>query len=274
MPQIEIECPSGLKGVVRGLTGAEIDLFANKQEVQRRNVSRRVLQNCWVETSDWGPLYSRAFDDAKRNAKIRMDDVLTCDRFYALLQIRVATHGENYDFSVQCSNPTCRKKYDWRININEDLDVYELPEESIETYVNGNRFRVDVMGNDVTFKLQTGADENTTIKAYDLAPDQQATTSVVQRVVSVLMPNGELASDGNDIRQWARQLSYEKTMALVDSMDRADGGVQTNFEVQCSHCGHLEEIELPLGSDFWTPKRRRTTEGRKVRRRNRGSRPS
>jgi len=267
MPQIEIHCPSGLKGVVRGLRGEELDVFANRQEVQRRRVSRTVLTNCWVETLELGP----AYEGRLSAEKLHMDKVLMCDRFYALLQIRCATHGPQYDFRVQCSDPSCRKRYDWGLDINKDLPVYELPDPSIECFRAENRFTAEILNHEVTFKLQVGEDEDTTVSAVQLSPTQQATTALAQRVVSVLTPEGKLLDHKAEIRVWAKGLDVPDAMALIDEMDLVDGGVETSIEIQCPHCGHMEDISLPLEGEFWTPQRRRSTEGRKVRRPSRGS---
>lgn len=262
MPAIDIVCPSGLSGTVRGLEGEELDLFANKQEIARRRVSRQVLASCWVETSELGRAYEGRIDADK---KLDFNKVLMCDRFYALLMIRVATHGSKYDFRYQCSAETCRKRFEWRIDILDDLKVYELPEKSIAEFRGDNSFETEIGGEEITFKLMTGADEDTAVKARDLAPDMLATTSVIQRVTRVKQADGEVLTDGNDLRKWAKRLGFGNTMALVDEMDVVDGGTETDIEVQCQHCGRLEDISLPLEEDFWSPRRRGQSGKRKVR---------
>lgn len=267
MPELEIVCPSGLRGVVRGLRGAELDLFANKQEIQRRRVTRKVLSSCWERTLDAGPAYP-GLDIEK---SLDFNKVLMCDRYYALLQIRVATHGSNYDFRVQCSNELCRKRYEWTLDINKDLDVFELPADSIETFRTNEHFRTEIAGTKVEFILMTGADEDTTVKAQDMAPDMLATTAIIARVKRVEPAGEDPITDGGDIRRWAKALPYGQAMDLVDAMDQVDGGVDTNIEIQCPHCGNLEDITIPLGEDFWTPRRRKRSAKRKVRQKSRGS---
>lgn len=263
MPEREIMCPSGLRGTVRGLRGKELDLFANKQEIQKRRVSRKILNNCWVDTQDFGA----AYPGLNIEDRIDFDKILMCDRFYALLQIRIATHGPAYNFRVQCSSDSCRKRYEWELNIDE-LSVYELPEESIHNFKNDNIFQTSALGDTVHFKLLTGADEQTTVQAQDLAPDKRATTSIIARVKQVDRADGGVLKDGGDLRRWAQDLDYGPTMDLVDAMDSVDGGVETDIEVQCPHCGNMEDIQLPLGEDFWSPRKRVRSKNRRVRRPN------
>lgn len=268
MPNLTITCPSGLKGVVRGLTGRELNLFANQQETKRRKVTRQILNNCWVETVEVPKVYEGVIEPG---GAINMDKVLMCDRFYALLQIRCATHGSKYNFKVQCTESSCRKRFEWGLDINGDLDVYELPDSSIEKIAEGDGiFEGEVDGVTFRYKLLYGKDEDTNIRQVDMAPDRQATTSLAMRLVEVETRDGRTLTENRDIQKWAESIDFGTSMDIVQVMDYADGGIETNIEVQCPHCGNLMDLSLPLGEDLWTPKRQRPSGGRKVRQRSQG----
>ena len=269
MPNLPITCPSGLRGTVRGLTGKELDLFANRQEIQRRRVARKILDNCWVETEHVPDLYEGTAQT--ESGKLKMDEVLMCDRFYALLQVRCATHGSKYDFKVQCTEGPCRKRFEWTLDLNKDLDVYELPDETVEAIKNDTPLEGEVNGVNFKYRLLRGKHEETNVKALDLSPDRQATTSLSLRLTEVETPDGEILTKSKDIKKFAETLDYGTTLDIVAVMDRADGGIETEIQVQCPNCGNIMDLELPLGADLWAPKRRSTSAGRKVRPRNQGS---
>lgn len=246
MPAIEITCPSGLKGIVRGLKGKEIDLFANKTEIRKRRVGTKILQACWNETLEPGPAYPWL-----EGAAVNWDKILTADRFYVLLQIRAATYGSDYAFNVQCDNGSCERRFEWQLDLN-DLPFREIPLEAIEQFKNGNRFTVDVEGAEVVHRLSTGADEKRMLEARDLAPDRIATTALLHRVISV---GGE--TDYPVLRKWVEELEVGTVFDLIDTFDENDGGVETDIEVQCNRCGNYMDMTLPLEDDFWSPKKSR-----------------
>ena len=51
---IEIECPSGLKGIVRGLTVGDGRLLTDRKLQRSGLLYDRIFSSCWVETIDPG----------------------------------------------------------------------------------------------------------------------------------------------------------------------------------------------------------------------------
>ena len=42
--------------------------------------------------------------------------------------------------------------------------------------------------------------------------------------------------------------------AMMDAFDESDGGIESTIEVECSACGELQLVELPLEREFWLPR--------------------
>jgi hypothetical protein len=260
MPEVQVHAPSGLKGTVRGLRGEELNLFANQQEAKRRAIGNQILNACWVSTEDMGPAYETA-------DSVDFDKILVCDRFYAMLQIRIATHGPEFIFPSQCVAPACRQRFEWMLDLEKNLDVYDLPPASVEEFRTANRFETQLEDETVYYRLLVGSNEEEAQKAAKMAPSAVATTALTQRVVGVKRPDGVMLSDGNDIAAWAKRLSVSSTLALIDTMDQADGGVETEIEIQCPHCAGIMDVDIPFDSGaFWVPKKSKRSGGRKARR--------
>lgn len=251
MSELNIICPSGLKGVVRGLKGREIDLFANKQEVRKRRIGSKILQACWLRTTEVGP----AYPGQEVDSHVNWDHVLTADRFFILLKIREATYGSNYIFGWQCDR--CEKRFEWELDLN-DLPYKPLAESDIQKFVSGNEFDLELGDDKIVFKLPIGSDEKRALDARDLAPNRVATTALLGRVVAV---NGE--TNKSALTTWAEDLDVADAMDLIDCFDEHDGGVDTDIEVQCPHCGNIMDVTLPLDEDFWTPKKSRRSKKRR-----------
>lgn len=267
MPEQDVHAPSGLKGKVRGLQGEELNLFANQQEAKRRGIGDRILKACWLETTDVGTTYDFGGDDT-----IDFDKVLTCDRFYTMLQIRIATHSKDFDFPVQCTKGSCRKRFDWVLDLDKDLEVYDLPAESRAEFKTANRFETTLGDQTIFFRLLVGENEKEAQKAADMSPNALATTAIAQRVIGFRGPGQTTTTtDGNDIAAWAKRLGVSNTLELISNMDKADGGVETEIEIQCPFCGHIMDVDVPFDSGaFWVPRKKKSLSGRKVRQKNRG----
>jgi hypothetical protein len=234
-----ITCPSGLTGKVRGLRVREERILADRQLAKSGEQTDALLKACWVETVDAG-LYGTQ-DEA-----LPWSAILTGDRFYALLQVRIATYGPAYAFSIPCQS--CRAKVDWEIDLAQ-LPVKGLPDESRAAFANGNRFETRLPGSDqkVWFKLLVGGDEHRLPQLRRAAPDRVMSSLLAYRVLEVE------GVDARDKRRFLEDLSLADATALFRLFDVVDCGIDTQIEIACPECGAEQEVELPLGQQFFLP---------------------
>lgn len=245
---IEITCPSGLAGVVRGLKVSEERILADRKLAKSGLVVDRLLQACWVETTDPG-IYD--FGTGAPD----WSQVLQGDRLFALLRIRAATYGPKFDFAFSCEG--CGQKNDHRIDLIEDLPVVTLSDEDRQTYLAGNRFRAQVGGHSIVFRLLTGADEQRIQKLTRTNRDSPLSTALGFRIVSVDGVDGDLG-------RWVRDLPMADASALIDAFDEHDCGVETDIEVECSACEMEQDIKLPFDRGFWMPSKAKARKQRSL----------
>lgn len=244
---IEVTCPSGLAGEVRGWKTKEANVMADKVARRKGTAFDTMLSNCWLTTTEPGPYPAtngKPFDWKKS---------LLCDRFYTLLKIREATYGANYGFKIQCPDrDDCGKPIEWEVDLNE-LPFKPLPDESIEKIRGGlNEFETTIdqgeyEGRLITFKLQTAEDDKKTRRIIANASDRLVVASLASRIVRIDdVPRGGLAIFLDD-------LELPVLLSLLDAFDEVDGGVETKFDIQCPECAFMFEVDLPLGRDFFLP---------------------
>ncbi len=291
MSIIEIECPSGLKGKVRNLGGKDGRYLADREIQRQGTIVEYILKNCWMETIDPGPYKTTV-------AGLDWSKVLQGDRTYALLQIRIATHGEMYPFKAQCANQNCvRRRFEWEIDL-EDLVVRALPEESKKTLVDGNnRFEIRVPGTEETRKLTEGDKEDALVLpkkkskkivvpdtgtklffSLPIGADEQRTKKKMREKKK--RPKSEREDDNEMIdaiqmrvleiegvekgkreighTEYLEALSLSELAQMLDMFDDHDCGVETAIEIECPECGNLQEVELPFDANFFFPRRDRT----------------
>jgi hypothetical protein len=249
MAEQDVECPSGLKGRVRGLKGKEYRLLTGNKNLEKAaGTMGQILRACWLETTDPGP-YPNGQD-------MHWDDALLGDRFYTLMRIRQATYpGESYDFETQCANLACRKRIASSVSL-EDMETRPLPEESRQQLLAGeNRFQTEIEdGRKVWFKLMTGSDIKRQRQIQDLiGPAAQGIPlALATRILEV---EGLKSKGARDVFNFLDDLDFHEHRNLLERFDAADCGVQTDVLVECQWCGDTATVALPLGRTFLLPKK-------------------
>lgn len=291
MTEMSIECPSGLRGVVRGMKTPEFDALADRKGMRTGTSFDRILAGCWVKTEDGG----RAYSDSQLGP-IRWSLMLTADRFYALTRIRAATWGDIYKFRIQC--PGCGE---WAPN--EQLNLSELPYKRIPDVScaafreRNNRHDIwvpdpagrkppegflpattmlqkwDSSGPDeraelglkdpalgwaIAVKILDGATEVRGAKEARRSPHERVTISVKHRLVDIL--HDELRGDPRAVERWLKHLDGEILYDMRDAAEAFDGGIETEIEdFTCGGCGwepgEDDPLEIPFDRGFWMPRR-------------------
>lgn len=237
---MRIKCPSGLTGEIRKLKASEANILANRKQQRSGKAIASVLRACWTATDDPGP-YNHGGDGDPDFTR-----VLVGDQYFIMLMIRAATYGPTYKFKIQCHEDSCRQTLYADLEIPEDLEIQNLPEESVARLRSGEPFETALEdGTAVKFRLATVDAIRKVHKQWGRAPDKRITISVAGRVSEI-----EGVAD-NDLRTFIEDMELDELSKLIRKMDDADGGVQSEVEVECVHCGALQDVELPLGREFW-----------------------
>lgn len=253
---MEIVCPSGLTGVIRGMKGKEAQAFVDPQLVRTHGSMERLLSNCWLETSNPGP-YTLA--DGKPNWL----KTLIGDRFHALMEIRGATFGYDYGFDVRCES--CEKQYGWELDLRQ-LPRKKLPPESFEKIQAGeNRFGLHLSdGKTLAFKLGTGEEEIQIVKLKGGATSQKKLGPVdalwVQTIEIIDTDEGKPIPGGPfGFRRYLEDLDYAELQQVFETVQSHEGGVETKIETVCEFCGWQQWIDLPFQRTFFEPRRAKKT---------------
>lgn len=232
-----VVCPSGLSGSLRGLSVEEERILSDRRLIRSGRLVTRLLETCWMHTDAAGPYTIEEAPDWRA--------VLQGDRFAAILALRCATYGPEYDFELSCK--ACRHRFKWRINLSEDLVRKELTAEDAKLFREGNRFSAEAGGREVIFRLMTGADEERLAKVKEPEGSGPISSALKARIVEV---PGLKASE---IDGWLRGLPMREALALRRAFEAHDCGVETEIEIECPACEEAQRVELPFDREFWLP---------------------
>lgn len=230
--------PSGAKLEVRSLTGKESKILSDKDAAKNGTFMDKILNACTLGVVAPGPYQvedGRPFDWMK---------ALVGDRYYAILQIRVASLGEKYNFKVQCREEGCRELWEHEIDLLADLPVQSLSAEAQETFSAGNVFSTTAVdGKVIKYRLPIGKDEQIAAKAKGF--DGAFIQALRQRIVSV---------DGEpDVRLYLERCEWSALLSLLAALDENNCGVKTDIEIECPSCGAIQELQLPFTAGFFAP---------------------
>jgi len=241
MNTVEVTCPSGLRGVLREMKVKEEQLFTNRKLARAGKTLTALLDSCWLETQEAGPY-------TMTDGKPDWSNALSSDRTHLLIQLRIASVGDSYDFRTTCAG--CRQHFNWTVKLNE-LDVKPVSPEGIQHVKTGEPLVISLPGgNQVKCRLLRGADEeflSTSIK------DESKTLSyhLARRIVEW---NGK--THWREVLMAVEDMSSREADSLWDALDDIEGGVDTMFDIECPHCYRLQQMILPFEAGFFSNRKR------------------
>lgn len=254
--------PSRLVGDVRKIRGTEITVIAEQADGAGTSDGgfSSLLGGCWLDTADRGPYPSSCFakvgDGPEKPVWSR---VLKGDLLTGIIFLRQAsiTDGDEYDFDVQCEE--CKSKIPWTVKLS-DLPVKYLPETSAALLREGAPFETTVAGKKVRFDLQTLQQEDPVLKLMKRQKRKKGT------IVDVLAGQTRSIEGVNEDIQarwrWLSELSMGELFDLRAAMEEPDCGIETTISVVCQNreCQWEQEVNLPLGRRFFSPRKKRKPE--------------
>ena len=178
-----------------------------------------------------------AFGDITDRATIQrvfQSNLLLPDYHLLLLSLRVATHGPDYSFTLNC--PHCETVSTYRIDLDE-LEVTEQPEQ----YRGKAAVLVDIPGLGQAEVRQLVVKDQAALEHIAATyPKERGTRELLYQVASI---NGELPT----IEQF-RKMSLRHRNALRNATEEMVGGVNTTLDVECTsvRCGRGFQASMPL----------------------------
>ena len=246
---IEIECPSGLRGIIRGFKVKDEALYLDQNLVRQGRYIGSLVASCWEQTLDPGP-YENLLGVS---GKLDWDGVLQGDRYFAFLKARVATRGPEYEFEIQqCGNGACRRRYDWACNLDE-LPVRKLDPAVKAAFMAGESSALEIEGLPaILCRPLIGRDEQWMARVAEKEPTKLLLWATVRRIVKI----EGVGNDARKIKDFVENLDGAVADALRDGLEELDCGPENVFEVQCPQCGYYQQVTLPFEPTFFSGRKR------------------
>jgi hypothetical protein len=239
---MEIICPSGLSGELRGMRVREEALMSDRKLLNSGRMIGSLLEACWVRTINPGPY-------GKLGEKPDLSQVSSADRTYMLLQLRMQSFGTSYEFDVACGN--CERTIKWQCELTEFATRPMKPEGVEHLRTGAPIVRTLPSGMDVKFRLGLGADEEYMAKLDKKERVNISTHNLARRVLEI---DGKTA--WKDVFDAVADLAVIDGDYLHDQIDEIEGGVDLSFDIECPKCASRQLTMLPFEMSFFSSRKR------------------
>jgi hypothetical protein len=225
---------SGKEAVeIKAMTAREEDILTSAALAKKGTILTELIRSCLIEKS---------VDPA---------DLLVSDRYALLLTIRAVGYGTEYEEDVTCSECDVTKP---RVFNLASFPIKRLDIEPVTPGSNLFSFTLPKSQKHIKFRFLTGRDEEDMHavterqKKLGMVFDTNITTTLIRSIVSV-----NDVSDKTRIARFVQNMPAQDSLALRKYMGDHQPGVLFRQQLTCPACGHVEEVNMPMGMGFLWP---------------------
>lgn len=225
----------GRKAVeIRSMTAHDEDILTSRALLKSGRALSMLLRGCIV------------------GAHVDPDQMLSGDRNAALIGIRITGYGPEYKVGMVC--PSCGERVEHEVNLAA-LPIKRFPKDvkPVEAGKNEFAFTLPTSKRKITFKLLTAADEQEIIQTVERSRKAGLQEAVIttRLKVQILSIDGE--RDPAKLGRLVEFMPAKDSRELRSHIDKISPGIELKTDFTCSACGEAQEVEVPLGTEFFWP---------------------
>lgn len=247
IPVIDVPLPSGgvtypedspLSGqsavTITAMTAAQENILTNRSLAKRGTLLTHLIQSCLKDRS------------------IKAKELLIGDRNTIMIALRMSGYRAEYDVKIEC--PACEEQTRQRFMLDA-LPIKRLELQPINPGTNQFEFMLPMSRKRVVFKFLTGVEEEeiaqtqTQKKKVGNIDTELVTSGLLHTIVSL-----DGITDRSKLAVALPQMPAFDSRALRSYIQDNEPGMQLKGDMECEHCGHVGEVDVPLGPDFFWPK--------------------
>jgi len=220
---------------IRPMTGEEESILATPRFVKRGDAVNMIFNKCMRE-------------------KYKAENFLSADRTFLLIWLRGISYGPSYEVELTC--PFTDKKFSYTIDLN--LDVNLCPDNFSQSSLQET---LPTLGYSFTYRLSRGKDE-LAIQAHrdrkaKFDNSMQIDDSLIFRT-SQLVEEIEGLSDKIELAEILKKLPVSDGNYIRNLVNDPPFGAVTKVTVNSPFTLEDFEVDLPLDSNFFFPRRQKT----------------
>jgi predicted Fe-Mo cluster-binding NifX family protein len=225
----------------------------------------------------------QAFDMLFKNC-VRFPDpnfdpinLLAGDGTFLLFCIRGITYGNDYEFTIECSNEDCRSQMMKEFDLNklQGSIQYASKEHDTEPFEITLPYMSSKVGRDFKVKVRMirRYDYNSMVNTKRVAdqfkevqPKRKGTrqargvqplNDIIERNLNTVIVEAMGTTDKGKIKQLVEKLHSSDTATIREFLDEVSPGIDTSIVVECPDCGTVINTQVPITESFFRPKKHR-----------------
>lgn len=218
---------------IKSMTSREEDILTSRALIKKGTVVTELIKSCLTDKS------------------ISVADMINGDRNALMMAIRITGYGPEYEADMECPACNLQQKYQFEL---DKLSIKRLEIEPVAIGENCFEFFLPVTKKKVTFKFLTGKDEEEILVQQERMKKLQ---SVVDSLITTRLRYSIVSIDGKTdkslITQFVNKMPARDSLMLRKYMEKNEPGMDMSQTFVCSSCGHMEEVNIPLGISFFWP---------------------
>jgi hypothetical protein len=220
---------------IKAMTAQEEDILMSPALAKDGSTIIHLIKSCLIDKS------------------IDVNELIAGDRNALMISIRVTGYGTHYPININCEN--CSKLNEVDVDLST-LEIKRLNISPIEIGKNEFSFDLPVMKKQVIFKyLNANDDKNRQAKVDFIEKHSQGlrtnnvTSFLEESIVSI-----DGIKDKNKIVHFVKNMPAFDSKSLRKYINENAPGINMKQECTCSYCGHKNEFNLPINSNFFWPR--------------------
>jgi len=244
-PTLFVDLPSKGKGYPEGhplkdqevievyqMTAKDEDILTSESLIKKGIVIDRFVYNILVDKS------------------ISVDSLLIGDKNAVLIDSRITGYGPEYNTEIVC--PSCFTKQSVSYDLN-DKSIYYGTEN--DTNENGfHELKLPQSGITLEIKQLTSKEEALMVKRLTDQKKSKKNESAVTDQYKLMVVSANGVTDREQLNQFIDLMPLKDSLTLKKFYREVSPNVELKFNFTCKSCEYSQELEVPLGAEFFWPK--------------------
>lgn len=222
---------------IKAMTVREEDILTSRALIKKGTVINELIKACVTEPG------------------VDLDALIAGDRNALMIGIRCTGYGAIYKPSMEC--PKCNASTEQTFDLGQ-LGIKPLDAQPVAEGVNEFSFTLPKTKATVTFKLLTGRDEEELLVAQERKKkviNSQVDTLVSDQIKAALISVNNVRDKGK-LAFFVDHMSGQDSLALREHIRSIQPGIDMTAVFECDSCNHTEEVQIPIGIEFFWPSAR------------------
>ena len=218
---------------IKAMTAKEEDILTSQAFIKENTVVEKLINSCLVEKS------------------IDVNELINGDRNALMVSIRITGYGTDYKVSHSCVSCGTSNAVD--VDLSQ-LSIKRLKEPPVEAGLNLFEYTLPVTKKSVNYKFLTGHDQK---EIATIEKRLQKAGMVQNNSVTSFLENTIVSIDGitdkNKIKHFIANMPALDSRKLRRHIKQTEPGIDMSWQYCCKNCGHDNDINLPITSEFFWP---------------------